>query len=98
MRGMSEDRKRAGAGFWITVALVAVLVGYPLGFGPACWLAGSDRLPTVIDQTICHIYGPLADCAIRRKDPIGRALWWWSEFGCKRGAYGFYIRPFDRTL
>jgi hypothetical protein len=23
-------------GFWITVALVAVLVGYPLSFGPAC--------------------------------------------------------------
>ena len=24
------------AGFWITVALVAALVGYPLSFGPAC--------------------------------------------------------------
>jgi len=25
------------AGFWITVALVALLVGYPISFGPACW-------------------------------------------------------------
>jgi hypothetical protein len=27
---MASDRKHHSAGFWITVALVAVLVGYPL--------------------------------------------------------------------
>jgi hypothetical protein len=30
------DRKPT-AGFWITVAFVALLVGYPLSFGPAWW-------------------------------------------------------------
>jgi hypothetical protein len=29
--------KEPTAGFWITVALVVVVVGYPLSFGPACW-------------------------------------------------------------
>ena len=32
-------RKHPSAAFWITVALVAVLVGYPLSFGPACWIS-----------------------------------------------------------
>jgi hypothetical protein len=33
---MTSDRNTPTAGFWITVALVAVLA-YPLSFGPACW-------------------------------------------------------------
>jgi hypothetical protein len=37
---MSNDRKKPTAGFWITVALAVVLVGYPLSFGPACWVMG----------------------------------------------------------
>jgi hypothetical protein len=32
------DRKKSTAGFWITVALVGVLVGCPLSVGPAYWL------------------------------------------------------------
>ncbi len=45
------------AGFWITVALVAVLVGYPLSFGPACWISsrtnyGAKSIP-VIYRPIC---------------------------------------------
>jgi hypothetical protein len=37
---MTEDRKKPGVAFWATVALVVVLVGYPLSFGPACWING----------------------------------------------------------
>jgi hypothetical protein len=32
---MTSDRKKPGVAFWATVVLVAVLVGYPLSFGPA---------------------------------------------------------------
>ncbi len=43
---MTSSRKKPTAGFWITVALVAVLVGYPLSFGPACWwFAESEEFP-----------------------------------------------------
>jgi hypothetical protein len=30
------NRKQPGVAFWATVVVVAVLVGYPLSFGPAC--------------------------------------------------------------
>jgi len=33
---MTPDRKKPGVAFWATVAAVAVLVAYPLSFGPAC--------------------------------------------------------------
>jgi len=35
--GMSEERKSPAAALWLTVGLVAVLVGYPLSFGPDAW-------------------------------------------------------------
>jgi hypothetical protein len=31
------SRKKPGVAFWTTVKVVAVLVAYPLSFGPACW-------------------------------------------------------------
>ena len=38
------NRQKSTAGVWITVALVAVLVGYPLSFGPAIWLTARGKL------------------------------------------------------
>jgi hypothetical protein len=45
-------RKHPSVAFRITVAFVAVLVGYPLSFGPACWItswtnAGAGSIPKV---------------------------------------------------
>ena len=34
----TTDRTKPGAAFWAVVMLVAVLVAYPLSFGPACWI------------------------------------------------------------
>lgn len=44
---MSEERKKRGVAFWATVALVVVLVGYPLSYGPIVYFAGnnSDSIP-----------------------------------------------------
>ena len=50
---------------WITVAVVVVLVAYPLSFGPACWMAGeltpeklfSDR-PTYV-RMLPYMYYPI---------------------------------------
>jgi hypothetical protein len=36
---LMTSRKKPGLAFWATVALVVVLVAYPLSFGPACWVA-----------------------------------------------------------
>jgi hypothetical protein len=32
------SRKKPGVAFWATVALVVVLMAYPVSFGPACWI------------------------------------------------------------
>jgi hypothetical protein len=57
---MSDERKKPCAAFWITVALIAVLVGYPLSIGPAVLIAG-QRLPS---DTLRSAYRP-----------IGRVYW-----------------------
>jgi hypothetical protein len=46
------DHKKPGVAFWASVVVVAVLVGYPLSFGPACWLnfrtgIGNEALTTI---------------------------------------------------
>ena len=38
------DRKKPGVAFWASMALVVVLVGYPLSFGPACWITSRCSL------------------------------------------------------
>jgi hypothetical protein len=52
---MTSDRKKPTAGFWITVAMLAVL-GYPLSFGPACWLY---NWKAVCGSTIPIAYYPI---------------------------------------
>jgi hypothetical protein len=40
--GMGEERKKTSAGFWCTITIMALLILYPLSFGPASWLAFHD--------------------------------------------------------
>jgi hypothetical protein len=42
---MTSDRNKPTAGFWITVALVAVLALYPFSYGPAFLLYQKGILP-----------------------------------------------------
>ena len=35
---MTSNCKKPGVAFWATVVAGAVLVAYPLSFGPACWI------------------------------------------------------------
>ena len=53
---MSEDRKKPGVAFWATVGLVVALVGYPLSFGPACWLVHRE---CISPETAAIVYKPL---------------------------------------
>jgi hypothetical protein len=61
------DRKKPGVAFWATVLMVAVLVGYPLSFGPACWIA--TRTHTDDAKLFAVVYGPMW-WAIRREVPV----------------------------
>jgi hypothetical protein len=53
---MTSDRKHPSAALWLTVALVAVLVGYPLSFGPWCWC--TSRLATEA-RSVPTVYRPI---------------------------------------
>jgi len=76
---MTSPRKPT-AGFWITVALVAVLVGYPLSFGPACWITSWCNLD---GRWILVMYRPviwLAETA-----PVLDYFAWYSLAGAADG-------------
>src|ERR1700693_5218805 len=84
---MTPDRKHPSAAFWLTVALVAVLVGYPLSFGPACWLTSqsADGDYTSRDCAWGMIaYWPLGRIALSTS-PVGTAMKWWMSIGLRRG-------------
>ena len=55
---MTHSRKKPGVAFWATVAVtvLALLFAYPLSFGPACWICGSDQL---LYGKFCSFYRPL---------------------------------------
>ncbi len=54
------DRKKPTAGFWITLALVAVLVGYPLSFGVTRWLVVHHVIPKwLASGPLSAIYYPI---------------------------------------
>jgi hypothetical protein len=69
---MTSDRKKPGVAFWVAVAVVVVLVGYPLSFGPACWVSsrteiGIESLPVIYRPilTLMKIDDSPADLRLR---------------------------------
>ena len=73
---MTSDRKKPTAGFWITVALVAVLLGYPLSFGPACWI--SSRSGTGV-SVVNSAYQPMLGLAFDGPGVIQRGTLWYGQ-------------------
>ena len=82
-------RKHPTAAFWLTVALVAVLVGYPLSFGPACWwLSTPVTLPffSMRARQTPAIYSPMGRLA-RRAGPgrIQTVINWYATAWVPKG-------------
>jgi len=63
------SRNKPGVAFWATIALAAVLVGYPLSFGPACWISSRTGVGAEI---VTAIYRPLI-----RRSPL---QWFFSKY------------------
>jgi hypothetical protein len=70
------------AAFWITVALVAVLVGYPLSFGPAVWLTARDYFRTSIVESF---YRPVLWSTAVAPSLLENAVVWWGSLGVPDG-------------
>jgi hypothetical protein len=68
------------------VALIAVLVGYPLSFGPACWVCSRVRESSFLLDVAGFFYSPILR-AWWHSDPriIGNVIAWYSNFGAEGG-------------
>jgi hypothetical protein len=79
---MTAHHKKPGVAFWTTLALAAVLVGYPLSFGPACWI--SSRINDVQSDTVSIAYRPIT-WGMSQSDRIANALIWYAQLGSRPG-------------
>jgi hypothetical protein len=79
---MTSDRKHPSAALGITVALVVVLVGYPLSMGPACWI--SSRLNAGA-RAVTFAYEPINWIRDRSPVSIADALDRYSQLGAAEG-------------
>jgi hypothetical protein len=84
---MTSPRKPT-AGFWITVALVAVLVGYPLSFGPACWMSSRLKADTL---NLSAIYRPITSgLNINYSGKLDSAIRWYAKVGAVDQFWGWW--------
>jgi hypothetical protein len=72
---MSDDRNKPGVAFWATVALVVVLVGYPLSFGPVCWLSSRSEIGP---DNVSAIYQPMLHLSFCGPSLVRRSLCWYA--------------------
>jgi hypothetical protein len=80
---MTIDRKKPGVAFWATVVVAAVLVAYPLSFGPACWITA--RTDTDRSALFTTIYGPLGGLIYKRVPVAADFLTFLASIGLPRG-------------
>jgi len=73
---MTSTHKPTSA-LWITLALVVMLVVYPLSFGPACWLM-VNHLPPVAVTILLVPYMPLMLVA-ETNEPMHELLQWYVD-------------------
>jgi hypothetical protein len=77
------DRKKPDVAFWATVGLVVVLVGYPLSFGPACWISsyyGQYR------GFVEAIYQPILQTQFGRPYAISRPVGMYAGLFARKGS------------
>ncbi len=67
---MDDNRKKHGPVFWAIVAL-GVILGYPLSFGPACWI--SERLEDDGKVLSC-LYSPVIRIFVLGKSQTARDM------------------------
>ena len=78
---MAPFRIKPGVAFWATV--VAVLVAYPLSFGPACWVR--NRMPPDLSWPVYRaVYAPILWLYKNGPEPARRVLIWYADLWLTR--------------
>lgn len=97
---MEDSRKKPGWAFWAIVVVVVALVGYPVSFGPTCWInhatgCGASAIP--------YIYRPIVLLAERQIDRLGidrttsnKIIVWYARIGMKEKGAGWPYVANDR--
>ena len=88
--------KKPGVAFWAMVVVVAVLVAYPLSFGPACWI---NRRTGIGGPVLATIYRPVSGRLWyhesthyqppRHEKLIGQILVGYAEVGAPNDLFGW---------
>ena len=73
---MTSDRKKPGVAFWATVVVVVMLVGYPVSFGPACWMTKRD--PMTFNRKAPLVYWPIGWACVSGPRQVRKAFSWYA--------------------
>ncbi|HEY3963508.1 MAG TPA: hypothetical protein VGM05_03060 [Planctomycetaceae bacterium] len=76
------DRKKPGWAFWTALGLAVLLVGYPLSFGPACWM---HEWKGIGEAGIPIAYYPIIWLA--KHSEFGDLINWYAKGGRALGKY-----------
>jgi len=76
------DRKKTGWAFWTAAIVVVALVGYPLSFGPACWLVSRTKFGA---EWLPFCYRPIVSALSKDRPRLTAAIQWYSRLGAANG-------------
>ena len=88
---MGEEGKNPGWPFWTTVVLVSMLVGYPLSFGPACWVV-TRRDDAESKDVFHHVYYPVLSVLIEAPEWLYGPVEWYLGLGAPRDSKPLFFR------
>lgn len=78
------SRQKPGVAFWTTVVLTVMLVGYPLSFGPACWVTSRANAGA---EWLSFFYRPIIAGLSTSDTRRSAAIKWYACLGAARGWY-----------
>ena len=84
------DRKKPGVAFWTTVLVAVCLAGYPLSFGPACWVSSRSE-----NWKISTFYWPI-QTYVPYCPGGAAALAWYAKLGIPADSRGVLVPFHDR--
>jgi hypothetical protein len=76
---MDDSRKSLPQTAW-AVALLVLVIAYPLSVGPWEWLGARDMIPHYVTPVLQFIYWPVAWLYENSPDPVRDAMQWYLDF------------------